>query len=62
MVHEAISLCLDVFNAPSADFRDLDNFDETTDVYGWTAARWQMRGLQPSFGLQALILFALTGT
>lgn len=61
LVREAIELCLGVFNAPRADYADLDNFDSSTDVFGWTAARWQMKGLEDAYGIELMVLFALAG-
>lgn len=35
--------------------------DAQADAFGWTAVRWRMQGLEEAFGLELIILFALTG-
>jgi hypothetical protein len=59
LVQEAVRLCLDVFDAPQSDYAELNNFPESMDIFSWTAARWRMKGLEYSFGIELMVLFAL---
>ena len=35
--------------------------DAQTDVFDWAAVRWRMKGLEEAFGVELIILFALSG-
>ena len=35
--------------------------DAQADVFSWAAVRWRMQGLEEAFGLELIVLFALSG-